>query len=70
MTTVGFMSAKMPATFLVDDDTVVRLLEKAGESAKAKNESASKYVARLLKWALENYKDEIRDNLAEQVSNH
>jgi len=69
MTTVGFMNAKMPATFMVDDDTVACLLEKAGESAKLKNESASKYVARLLKWALENFKDEVRNDVAEQVPN-
>lgn len=68
MTTVGFMSAKMPATFLVDDDTVARLLEKAGEAAAAKNESASKYVNRLLKWALENY-NEVRNDVAQQVPN-
>jgi hypothetical protein len=68
MTTVGFMSAKMPATFMVDDDVAVRLLEKASEAGKAKNEVSSKYVNRLLKWALENY-NEVRDNVAEQVSN-
>ena len=59
------MNAKMPATFMVDDDTVACLLEKAGEAAKAKNESASKYVGRLLKWALENYKDEVRNDVAQ-----
>lgn len=53
MTTVGFMSAKMPSTFAVDDEVATRLLEKAMQT-----ESPSKYVNRLLKWALDNYKEE------------
>jgi len=57
MTTVGFMSAKIPATFMVDDEVAIQLLEKASESGKAKNEPSSKYVNRLLKWALENYNE-------------
>ena len=67
MTTVGFMSAKMPATFMVDDSVVLSLIEKAGEATK-KGETASNYVNRLLKWALENY--EVRNNVAEQVPNN
>jgi hypothetical protein len=67
MTTVGFMSAKMPATFMVDDDVAVSLVTKASDASKS-GETASKYVNRLLKWALENY--EVRNNVAEQVPNN
>lgn len=73
MTTVGFMSTKMPATFIVDDNVAVQLLEKAGEAGKARSEPASNYVNRLLKWALNNYKEEsnaLRNDVAEQVPNH
>ena len=57
MTTVGFVGAKMPATFMVDDNVVIQLLEKAVEAGKTKSEPASNYVNRLLKWALDNYKE-------------
>lgn len=57
MTTVTFMSTKHPVSFAVDDEVVDKLFENAARQAKA-GEPASKYVNRLLKWALENYKDE------------
>lgn len=69
MTTVGFMSTKMPATFMVDDNVVVQLLEKAAEAGKTRSETASQYVNRLLKWALENYSDAVRNDLEKHVSN-
>lgn len=64
ITTVIFMSVKYPTSFAVEDEVVERLLERA----KSGN-NASQYVNSLLKWALENYKDEVRNDVAEQVPN-
>ena len=60
MTTVGFMSKARPATYAVDDEVSVTLFDRAAASQKANGEAASKYVNRLLKWALDNYKEEIK----------
>ncbi len=60
MTTVQFMSAKYPVSFSVDDEVAARLLTQASESMKSGNaKNASAYANRLLKWALDNYKDEV-----------
>jgi hypothetical protein len=57
MTTVTFMSTKHPVTFSVDDEVATRLFEFAKSKVKDK-EPASKFVNQLLKWALDNYKEE------------
>jgi len=57
-TTVSFMSKARPASYMVDDEVAIQLYNKAAASSKEKNETASAYVNRLIKWALENYKDE------------
>lgn len=56
MTAVMFMS-KLPVSFMVDDQVAEKLLQKASEMAKANNEPSSKFVNRMLTWALENYKE-------------
>ena len=70
MNTVGFMSNARPTTYMVDDDVSVALFDKAAASLKdGTSKTASAYVNKLLKWALENYKDEVRNDLEKQVSN-
>lgn len=66
MTTVTLMSMKYPVSFTVDDDVATKLLENAMAVATKKKEMSSAYVNRLLKWALENYKEnDVQSNMAE-----
>lgn len=53
MNTVGFMGANYPTSYIVEDEVAATLLKRASEN----KDGASKYVNRLLKWALENYKE-------------
>lgn len=53
MNTVGFMGTNYPTSYMVDDEVAATLLKRASEN----KDGASKYVNRLLKWALENYKE-------------
>jgi hypothetical protein len=57
MTTVQFMSnAKHNYAYSVDEEVANRLYNQARESqSRGKDKTASAYVNRLLKWALDNY---------------
>lgn len=58
--TVQFVSPKFPASFMLDEVVVKDLFAKAKESVDAgKTKTASEYVNSLVKWAVENYKDEV-----------
>lgn len=57
MRTVAFMGENYPTSYIVDDEVAATLLKRASEN----KDGASKYVNRFLKWALENYKEEVRE---------
>lgn len=52
--TVQFTNAKLPASFMIDEDVVRRVLEKAQQAINdGKVKSASQYVNDLLAWAVD-----------------
>lgn len=58
MRVITLMSTKHPVGFSVEDDVADKLLFNASNASKSTGETASNYVNKLLKWALENYKEE------------
>lgn len=68
MNTVALMSNTRPATYIIDDDVSIALFDRASANMKGGG-TASAYVNKILKWALENYKDEVRNDLEKQVPN-
>lgn len=53
--TVQFTNAKLPASFIIDEDVVRRVLERAQQAINdGKVKSASEYVNGLLAWAVDN----------------
>lgn len=60
--TVQFHSPTFPASFIVDEEVVKELFARAKKSVDAGiDKTASQYVNRLVKWALENY--EVRNDV-------
>ena len=68
--TVQFHSPTFPASFMLEEEVVKTLFTKAKQAVDAgADKTASSYVNRLVKWALENYENAVRNNVAEQVPN-
>lgn len=56
--TVQLLNPTMSPAFSVEQEVVEKLLAKSSEATGAgKAKNSSEYVNRLLKWALENYKE-------------
>jgi hypothetical protein len=62
--TVQFVSPKFPVSFMLDEEVVKELFAKAKQAVDAgTDKTASQYVNRLVKWALENYNENKKDDL-------
>jgi hypothetical protein len=60
--TVQFVSPTFPASFMVDEAVVKDLFAKAKESVDSgKTKTASEYVNRLVRWAVDNYEDNAKN---------